>query len=322
MRKVYGAVFVFALALGPVAALGFAQASRKAPETAASRAAKGIDLAARGFCRQALPLLAAALPHLFSRKQLLYQAAMARAKCGMSLGRMTDAVEALALLNREFPDDPQVLYATAHSLSQLSDEAARKLVTKDPSSAPAMEIRAESLDSRGKAAEAIKLYHQILEKYPRTPGIHYRLGLILAKGSPTDAQKAEAKKEFEEELKVVPHSAASEFMLGDMAWEAQNLPEAITHFSLATQYDVGFLEADLALGVALNASKKYAKAIAPLEKYVRGVPADPAGHYQLAIAYARTGHMKKAKRQMALQQAAANKAQHQQFRTKNPDSPN
>jgi predicted Zn-dependent protease len=314
-------MFAIVLACGPLAVLGSAQASRTAATTADSRAKQGIELAQHGACERALPVLAGALVHL-TDKQLRYAAAMARARCGMSLHRMTDAVEALALLNREFPDNPQVLYFTTHSFSEMSDLAAQKLVMTQPDSAQAMELQAEVMVSRGKVQDAIQMYHQILRKHPDAPGIHYRLGRLLLDGSKTDAAKEEARKEFEEELKIVPDSAATEFMLGDLAWEAQNLPEAIKHFSLATKDDVGFAESFLGLGVALNAAGKYAQAIAPLETYVKSVPDDPAGHYQLAIAYARTGRKQDADKQMALQRELNQKEQQQKFRVKDPDQPN
>jgi predicted Zn-dependent protease len=318
MRKVPGAIFAIVLACGPLAVLGSAQTSRTPAETAVSRAEQGVDLAQHGACERALPLLASALPHL-TDKQLRYTAAMARARCGMSLHRMTDAVEALALLNRDFPDNPQVLYFTTHSFSELADLSAQKLVMTQPDSAQAMELQAEAMASHGKVEDAIRIYHQILEKHPDTPGIHYRLGRLLLDGAKTDAAKEAARKEFEEELKIVPDSAATEFMLGDLAWEAQNLPEAIKHFSLATQDDVGFAESFLGLGVALNAAGKYAQAVPPLEKYVKFVPGDPAGHYQLAIAYARTGRKQDADKQMALQRELNQKEQQQKYRTKDPN---
>jgi predicted Zn-dependent protease len=321
MRKVSGAIFLIVVACGPLAAFSSAQATRTAATTAMSRAKQGIALAQHGACERALPLLAGSLPHV-TDKQLRYTAAMARARCGMSLHRMTDAVEALALLNREFPDNPQVLYFTTHSFSELADLSARELVMTQPDSAQAMELQAEAMASHGKVQDAIHMYNQILEKHPDTPGIHYRLGRLLFDGAKTDAAKDAARKEFEEELKIVPDSAATEFMLGDLAWEAQNLPEAIKHFTLATQDDVGFSESFLGLGVALNAAGKYAQAISPLENYVKSVPDDPAGHYQLAIAYARTGRKQDADKQMAIQRELNQKEQQQKYRTKDSDQPN
>ncbi len=323
MWKLSGAILTVALACGPLAGQGFAQASHKASAarvTPTSRAQHALDLAAEGYCERALPLLAKELPRL-ANKHMVYGVAMARAECGMSLNRLGDTLSSLTLLNREFPNDPQVLYITAHYLSDLGTRAARELVTTDSSSAQAMELRAERYTSEKKWTDAEKAYHEILVKYPHTPGIHYQLGrLLLFHGSNPATAKAEAQKQFEEELKIDPHSAATEFMLGDLFWEKQEWAKAILHFSRATKDDVGFAEAYLGLGVSLNGEGKYAKAVAPLEKYVKAEPDDPAGHYQLAIAYARTGRMKDAKHQMQLQREAEEKVQKQRFR-RTPGSP-
>ncbi len=226
----------------------------------------------------------------------------------MSLGRDDVALGAIALLHREFPNDPQALFLSAQYLSVLGDRAAHHLAVTAPNSAQAMQLEAESLESHGKFQEAIAEYRRILAKYPSAVGIHYRIGrILLLDESPTPDSAAQAKKEFEEEIRVDPHSAAAEFMLGDIAWKAQDWPAAIGHFSHATQDDAGFSEAFLGLGVSLNGAGKYAQAIAPLENYVKMEPGDPAGHYQLAIAYARTGRQKAAQRQLALQREAAQK---------------
>ena len=320
MRRFSGAIFAFALACGPLAGAVFAQTARKAAETPFSAAQKGLELAGNGRCREALPLLTRSLPRL-SDKKLQYGAAMAMARCGMSLDRMGDAVQAIVLLNREFPDDPQVLYVTTHYYSELASRAARKLVATKPSSAQAMELVAEGLESHKQLDEAIKQYRRILAAYPDTPGIHYRFGRLLLDKPKSPANAADAQKEFEAELRIDPHSAAAEFMLGDLAWESQNWPEAIRHFSMATQDDAGFAEANLGLGVSLNGAGKYAQAITPLERYVKEVPDDPAGHYQLAIAYARTGRKQDAQRQMALQQEATRKEQQQGQSGQGPNTP-
>jgi tetratricopeptide (TPR) repeat protein len=72
--------------------------------------------------------------------------------------------------------------------------------------------------------------------------------------------------------------------------------------------DVGFAEAYLALGMSLSSAAKYTEAIAPLEGYVKIVPENPAGHYQLAMAYSRTGNKEAAARELELQRKTAEKA--------------
>jgi predicted Zn-dependent protease len=132
------------------------------------------------------------------------------------------------------------------------------------------------------------------------------MGRLFLTKTPADSD--DAKKEFEEELKIDPNSAASEFLLGEIARQAGQWEEAIHRFGRATKLDEGFVEAYLALGISMNAAGKFANAVAPLETYVKMQPDDPAGHYQLATAYARTGRKQEAQREMALQQETAAKA--------------
>ena len=54
--------------------------------------------------------------------------------------------------------------------------------------------------------------------------------------------------------------------------------------------------------MSLLTEKQYAEAVAPLEKAVKLQPGNPAGHYSLATAYARTGRKEDAEREFALQQ--------------------
>jgi Flp pilus assembly protein TadD len=113
---------------------------------------------------------------------------------------------------------------------------------------------------------------------------------------------------LEAELEINPKSAAAVFALGEIARRAGAWDEAIQLFSRASQLDAGFLEAYHALGMSLNAAGRFKEAIAPLERYAKGVPDDPAAHYQLAIAYSRTGDKGAADRELKLQQEALAKS--------------
>lgn len=262
-----------------------------------------LDLAEKGQCREALPALRKALTRVGDR-ELRFEAGMAAARCAMSMNEMSAAVEAVAFLNREFPRDPRVLYVTAHYFSELANRASQELVTTAPQSKEAMELDAEGFESQGKWDEAISEYKMILDKDAKTHGIHYRLGRIMLSKPQTATSIDDAKKEFEAEIALHPEDAPSEFMLGDIARQAQQWDDAVEHFSRATKIDAGFSEAYLGLGISLNASQKYPNAIAALEPYVKMEPSDPAGHYQLAIAYGRVGRQQEASRQVSLQQEA------------------
>jgi len=232
---------------------------------------------------------------------------MATAQCGMSVDQEDAVVESLLLLNREFPSDSKVLYITTRYYSELANRAAQRLLDRAATSAEAQELLAETYQARGEFENATAKYQKILEQYPNQPGVHYQLGrIILAKPMTPESAEA-ARKEFEAELQVNPDSPAAEFMLGDLAWRQQNSEEAIKHFTQATTLDVGLAQPYLGLGIALNGAGKFVEAIETLKKYVALEPGDPAGYYQLAIAYARTGNKQEAERQRALQLEAEKK---------------
>jgi tetratricopeptide (TPR) repeat protein len=309
MIRTLQACFVAGLFGGLLAGHVSAQNSPSAPAMDASESSKqGIELATQGRCKEALPILKKAIPHV-ADKRLKYRDGMATARCAMSVNDTDTALYAIALLNREFRDDPEVLYVTTHYYSELASRTASELATTSPASYQALELDAEAYESQGKWAEATAQYKKILEQNPELPDIHFRLGRILLSEPPTATSVEEARNELEAEIKVNPANASAEYALGEIARQTQHWDEATAHYSRATKLDEGFLEAFLGLGMALNATGKFPEAVAPLEKYVKMLPADPAGHYQLAIAYARTGHKEEADRQMALQREINEKSQ-------------
>lgn len=298
--KVYVVTFCVGTSL---AVLSQARVSSNGGAAEASVSAeRGISLASRGRCREALPILKKTGSHL-ADKQLKYRALMSTARCAMSLDQTATAVEALLVLNREFPHDPDVLYSSTHFYSELASRAAQELASTAPSSHQAEQLDAEAFESQENWDKAIAEYKKILEQEPKAHGIHYRLGRIFLSKSPAEAEKAKA--EFDEELKVDPDNASAEFLLGEIARQAGQWDEAIRHFSQASKLDEGFQEAYLALGMSLNSAGKFPDAIAPLQSYVKMQPGDPAGHYQLATAYARAGRKAEAEREMVLQREAS-----------------
>jgi tetratricopeptide (TPR) repeat protein len=265
-----------------------------------------IDLAAKGRCLEALPVLKSSATHI-AGKDLRYRAGMAKARCAMSLDQTEIVVQALSGLNREFPDDPEVLYITTHYYSELAGRASQRLASVAPSSHQTHQLEAEAAESQGRWDDAIAEYEAILKQNPNLPGIHYRLGRIHLSRPETATSTDGAIQEFEAELKADPNNAAAEFFLGEIARRAGRWDDAIPHFANAAKFDPGFVEAFLALGMSLNSAERFADAVSPLEKYVKDQPSDPAGHYQLSISYARMGRKQDATREMAIQQEMARK---------------
>jgi len=263
---------------------------------------RGIALAEKGNCAQALPLLKRG-GHP-TDKDVERKAGLATVRCAIMLNQSETAVNALLALNREFPRDPEVLYVTTHAYSDLSTRASLQLANEAPNSYQALELNAEALELQGKWDQAEDEYKKVLEKNPNLPGIHFRLARLILSRPPTPTTPEDARKELEAELKIDPNNADAEYVLGELAREQQQFDQAIVHFERATKLMPNFPDALRGLGMSLNASGKFAEAVAPLARYVKMEPGDPAGHYQLAIAYARSGHREEAEHEMELQREA------------------
>jgi tetratricopeptide (TPR) repeat protein len=279
--------------------------SKPAAAVTPAAAEHAATLAESGRCAEALPILAKSAAHI-SDKELQRRVSLDGVRCATALQQMEPLQEFLRLLSRQFPHDPEVLYILTHAYSDLAARTAAELATSAPTSIPALEMDADASEQQGKWDQAEKDYRTILEQNPRYPGIHFRLArLILSKPSPPADFADQAKKELQQELAIDPANAGAEYVLGELARQAQDLPEAVKHFSKATELEPNFADAYLGLGMALLSDKKYPEAVAPLEKAVKLQPANPAGHYSLATAYARTGRREDADREFALQQKTA-----------------
>ncbi len=282
--------------------------------------ARAIGLAHQGDCSAALPLLKTAVRS--ATGQTKRDAAIAMVRCGVKLNDTQATVDALLMLHRDFPHDPEALYVTTHAYSDLATRASQELARTAPDSYPAQELYAESLEMQGKWSDAAAEYRKILAAHPDLVGIHYRLGRVILSEPPTSSTLADATKEFDAELKLDPNNADAEYILGELARQQQQWDRAIDHLSRAVKFDPRFAAAYLALGMSFNSEQKFADSVAPLEKYVRLEPADPAGHYQLAIACARTGRRDEANKQMAVQRDLVNKSRADQAnQAQRPDRP-
>jgi tetratricopeptide (TPR) repeat protein len=297
----------FLLAL--VAAVTQAQVAKKPARTTDSSAVaeRGAKLAETGHCTEALPLLKKSFPQT-SDKDLKLRIGFDAVRCAMTLNQADLAVDFLRVLHHEFPRAPEVLYLTVHIYSDLSLRASQELADVAPSSNEAHQLNAESLEVQGKWREAAAEYRQILEHDSHATGIHFRLGrLLLSQPDPDSSLAEQAKQEFQQELEIDPTNAGAEYVLGELARQAQQIPEAIEHFTRATRLDAGFVDAFLGLGMAFVFNKQYSEAIPPLETAVKLRPSNPTGHYYLSISYGRVGRKNDAEKEAILHRQTSEK---------------
>jgi tetratricopeptide (TPR) repeat protein len=282
-----------------------ADPTAKADLSASART--GIKLAKGGHCKEALPLLKKSAVNV-ADKDLKHDLGFAGVRCAMFADQPDAAIDFLRFLNHEFANDPDVLYLSVHTYSDLSTRASAQLAERAPTSYQARELNAEALEIQGKWDEAAKEYQQVLRQNPGLAGIHYRLGRIIVSKPDFGPEAAqEAQKEFEAELKIDPSNAGAEYVLGQLAKQKEQWDDAINHFSRAAKLDAGFGDAFVGWGGALVSRKSFPEAIPPLEIAVKLQPQNPAAHYLLAIAYARTGRKDDGDREFAIQRQLTQK---------------
>jgi len=270
---------------------------------------RALKLAQSGHCEEAVPALKRA-SQAAGDKSMKRTAAFAGVRCAMLLNQTDAAVNFLTSLNREFPNDPEVLSLSVHTYSDLSTRAAQQLAATAPNSIEAHKLNAEALESQGKWDDAEKEYKAILQKNPQLPGIHFLLGrLLLSKPEPGPTAAEDAKKEFEAELAIDPTNAGAEYVLGELARQQTQWPDAIKHFSRATELDASFGEAFLGLGTTFLTEKRFAEAIPPLQTAVKLEPRNPGAHYSLATALSRAGRKEDADKEFAIHRQMTQKGE-------------
>jgi tetratricopeptide (TPR) repeat protein len=290
-------------------------AGQNAAKPAGAALSTGVKLGNDGHCDQAIPLLRKSIG-LAADKDLKRQAGFTGVRCAMSDNKPDAAIEFLRFLNHEFPRDPDVLFVSVHTYSDLSTWAAQELAATAPNSHQAHKLNAESLELQGKWDEAAKEYQLILQQNPRLPGIHFLLArLLLSKPNPSPTVAEDAKRELQQEIEIDPANAGAEYVLGELARQESQWSEAIAHFTRATKLDAAFGDAYLGLGVSLISTKQFSEAVPPLETAAKLEPRNPAAHYNLGMAYNRSGRKQDADREFAIHRQMTQKDQ------SNPNSP-
>lgn len=274
------------------------QALKLNPSLTATRYFLGLSLAESGQCGEALPYLEKDYPSLRD-PQLKRAMGIDALRCAMAMNQPDKAVDFLRWLSRDFPDDPDVLYLSATVYSELSTRASQRLLQTAPGSYQAHQFNAEVMEYQGKVGDAIEEYHKVLTLNPNAPGIHYRLGSLLLAGERGPTTLDEARREFEEELRIDPESAVAEYQLAEMARQSRQWDEAVERFRHAAKLGGKFEDALIGLGKSLVSANRAAEAVEPLEAAVKLGPDNPVAHYQLSFAYRRLGHEEEAQRELA-----------------------
>jgi tetratricopeptide (TPR) repeat protein len=208
------------------------------------------------------------------------------------LGKDQEAVDVALRLSRLHPDDPEVLYHTGRLFANFAYLQTMKLADVAPDSVWLHQAAGEANESQGLYDEAIREYRQVLAMSPRRPGIHFRIGRTLlnrSRGGTAEGNDDEARKAFEEELRIDPTNANAAYEIAEIHRRAGELEPAREFFERALTHYPEFEDALVGLGRTLLALDRPAQAVPHLQAATKRNPGSEVAHYQLARAYRALG---------------------------------
>jgi Flp pilus assembly protein TadD len=131
---------------------------------------------------------------------------------------------------------------------------------------------------------------RVLRQDPRFPEANYYLGTVLFDQKRND----EAKARFDQELKLNPRCHQCMAKLAHVAYLAGDDQSCESWLQKAAAFDPAWDETNLVYGMLEIRAGKYESAIQHLSRVVEQFPEHTQAHFQLAIAYQRSGNAEKA----------------------------
>jgi tetratricopeptide (TPR) repeat protein len=234
---------------------------------------------------------------------------LTRRMCGLQLMRAytglqrdSDAVNMALELNRLYPDDPEILYHTGRVYGNFAFLTLHKLEVVAPTSIWRHQAAGEAFESEGSTNAAIGEYREVLKLDPHRPKIHYRIGrTLLARWQlnhvPED--RAEAAREFEQELQLDPGDANALYELAEIHRQLNELDQAQQLFETALKDYPDFQEAHVGLAATLMAQQKPSLALPHLQRAVALNADDEVAWYRLAQTDRALGNAEEQKKALA-----------------------
>jgi tetratricopeptide (TPR) repeat protein len=229
--------------------------------------------------------------------------------CGLQLMRAytglqrdQDAVAVALEMNKLYPNDPEILYHTSRIYGNFAYLTLHKLEAVAPTSIWRHQAVAEAFESEGSTDLAIGEYREVLKLDPHRVKIHYRIGrTLLARWQLTHLpeDRAEAAREFEQELQLDPGNANAIYELAEIHRQMNELDQAQQLFETALKYYPDFEEAQLGLATTLMRQDKPDLALPHLQRAIALAADDEVAWYRLSQADRALGNTEEQKKALA-----------------------
>lgn len=253
------------------------------PGESRARLFLGLSEADLRRCDQATPILS----KYFDSEpvgKLQRLAGLATVGCATPGADPLPALQTIERMRQAYPGDPDVLYAAAELYTRLWNESAEELITSHPESYRVHELAGEVYEAKNDYGQAIREYSLALERNPRLPQMHYRIGqLYLHQDSEEVDEKA--MNEFRQEKAIDPNSAVTDLAMAGIEVHRHNLEQAQSLYEEALKLDPTLVDASVGRAKIFLELKKPDAAVQQLTTVIQAHPNDAQAHYALMLAY-------------------------------------
>lgn len=196
------------------------------------------------------------------------------------------------------PTDTEILFASYRVHSDLAGESLLSLSLAAPQSGQMQQAIAHELERIRDLSGAITAFRKAIAINPDLPGIHFELAEALH-GSDSQAERAEAEREYSIALDKDPREVAAAVRLGDFYADRNDFERAAALYQRALTQQPR--NADAALGLARVYSQKNEddRALPLLQQVLAADPTNMLAHFRLSALYRKLHRPDDAKRELA-----------------------
>jgi tetratricopeptide (TPR) repeat protein len=138
-------------------------------------------------------------------------------------GQTWTALEQLRKADKNFPDDPDILFVLGEAYRKAADQEMQAVLSSASGTAYVHQVFGDIYLDQHALAKAAGHYQRALQQSPNAPDIHFKLGEVALMSGQLD----EAEAEYRKQLQLTPADAAAKARLAEVALLKDQVPSSL-----------------------------------------------------------------------------------------------